>query len=393
VGQGWRRTTSSSVSHAILTPEVLSSLKQNPQSNLSCSDFYVSSVTHNNSEMADACETPLDYRQLCTCRRRYQPLRHKDERRPTFGKSPPGSLEDMLTCFEFFLPLVYNNLDLLENLAHDFVERQYEQNAIYTEVRYSPHLLAKDAHQAFDAVTRGLRRGCEEFGVAVNQILCAINFCPDWSNDIVEMAQTFRNEYPCAVVGMDIAAGEDHFTPDSPLRQGHYDMCQKAKDLGLNITIHAGETPESEENVLKAIQEYGATRIGHGYRTACHPKILEVIKASGVHMEVCPTSSVETGGWKKTKWTEHPACVFREYGISMSLNSDDPAVFNTSLTWQYRIALKKMGWDKSEILKTIENSVNAAFLPPEEKEKLRTKIRDKSSWKRIPEFSDRVHYE
>eukprot|EP00980_Cylindrotheca_fusiformis_P004062 scaffold880_cov132-Cylindrotheca_fusiformis.AAC.58 len=345
-------------------------------------------------QMVEACKTPLDYTLLCTCRRRYQPLRHKEERRrQPFGKSPPGSLEDMLTCFEFFFPVVYDNLVLLEVLAHDFVERQHEQNAIYTEVRYSPHLLAKDAQQAFDAVTRGLRRGCEEYGIIVNQILCAISFFPEWSDEVVEMANKFRTEYPCAVVGIDIAAGEDHFNDDSPLRQGHFDMCQKAKDLGLNITIHAGETPNSEENVKTAIENYGATRIGHGYRAAYHPKLLELVQTRKVHIEVCPTSSVETGGWKKTKWTEHPACVFRNHGIPMSLNSDDPAVFNTSLTWQYRIALKKMGWDKSDVLKTVEDSVNAAFLSPEEKEKLRTKIRDKSTWKLLPSFSDRVHYE
>lgn len=345
------------------------------------------------SQMIEDCETPLDYRQLCTCRRRYQSLRHKKERRRSFGKSPSGSLEDMLTCFEFFFPLVHGNLDLLEILAHDFVERQHEQNVIYTEVRYSPHLLAKEARQAFDAVTRGLRRGCDEYGIIVNQILCAINFRPDWSDEIVEMAQTFRNDYPCAVVAIDIAAGEDHFASESQSRQGHYDMCQKAKKFGLNITMHAGETPHAEDNVRKAIQEYGATRIGHGYRTANHPELLEIIKTSGVHMEVCPTSSVETGGWKKTKWTEHPACVFREHGIPISLNSDDPAVFNTSLTWQYRIALKKMGMDKSDILKTIENAIDAAFIPLEEKKRLRTRVQDRSSWKLIPAFSDRVHYE
>mmetsp|Transcript_10662 Transcript_10662/g.25751 ORF Transcript_10662/g.25751 Transcript_10662/m.25751 type:complete len:452 (+) Transcript_10662:99-1454(+) len=342
-------------------------------------------------EMVEACRTELDYRHLCTCRRRYQALRNTSAK--TGGISPPGTLEDMLTCFEFFFPLVYNNFGLLESLAYDLVVRQYEQNIVYTEMRYSPHLLAKDPQEAFNAVTRGLRRGCRDYDVTVNQILCAINFAPDWSNEVVDMAAANKESYPCAVVAVDIAAGEDHFSRDSPFWKGHYDMCQKAKKIGLNITVHAGETPDSQENVRKAIEEYGATRIGHAYKTIHHPELIKMLKEKNIHVEVCPTSSVETGGWKKTHWTEHPACVFRNHGLSISLNSDDPAVLNTSLTWQFRVAMKKMQWDKSDVTSVIQDSIDAAFLSRGEKERLRKRLRDSTSWKNSPEFTDRVHYE
>lgn len=324
----------------------------------------------------------------------------------------------MLTCFEFFFPLVYDNFDLLEALAYDFVARQYEQNIVYTEMRYSTHLLAKDPQKAFDAVTRGLRNGCKEYGITVNQILCAINFAPDWSDEVVDMAKANEKNFPCAVVAVDIAGGEQHFARDSPLWKGHFDMCQKAKELGLNITVHAGETPDSADNVRKAIEEYGATRIGHAYKTTDHPELLELMKKKKIHVEVCPTSSVETGGWRKTNWMEHPACVFRKHGIPISLNSDDPAVFNTSMTvssasfsfklaiihcaqtrfvgplqWQMRIAMQEMKWGKSEITSVVEHSIDAAFISDEEKEKLRKKVRDSSSWKDLPAFTDRVQYE
>jgi len=55
---------------------------------------------------------------------------------------------------------VYNNFELLEHLAYDFIKRPHEQNVIYTEVRYSPHLLAKDPRKAHQSITKGLRRGC-----------------------------------------------------------------------------------------------------------------------------------------------------------------------------------------------------------------------------------------
>ena len=84
----------------------------------------------------------------------------------------------MFQCFEVFVPIVQQNLTLLEQLAHDFVKGQAQQNVIYTEVRYCPHLLAKggsygenesiiDADPIVDAVTRGFRSGEKEFGVKV----------------------------------------------------------------------------------------------------------------------------------------------------------------------------------------------------------------------------------
>ena len=92
----------------------------------------------------------------------------------------------MIKCFEIFTPIVRGNLDAIEELARRFVEGQAKQNVIYTEVRYSPHLLAEggsfsgtekvDPRPVIAAVTRGLRAGCEACGVTVNQILCCITW-------------------------------------------------------------------------------------------------------------------------------------------------------------------------------------------------------------------------
>eukprot|EP00934_Nitzschia_sp_Nitz4_P009316 Nitzschia sp. Nitz4//scaffold119_size111653//1814//3243//NITZ4_004171-RA/size111653-snap-gene-0.69-mRNA-1//-1//CDS//3329533779//9306//frame0 len=340
-------------------------------------------------KLMDQCDSVVAYRHLCTCRRRYRNLRH-DVEAPS--QKPQGSLEDMLTCFEFFLPLVYDNIELLEDLAYDFVQRQYEQNVIYTEVRYSPHLLAQDPHQAFEAITRGLRRGCQEFDVIVTQILCAIDFQPQWASDVVEMAHLHRNATPCEVVGVDIAAGESHYNPSSPMWKDHYEMCQRAQELGLSITLHAGETPESAHNVGTAINSHGASRIGHAYRMVANHELLDEVREKNIHIEICPTSSVETGGWQKTVWKDHPVNTFRDRGISVSLSSDDPAVFNTSLTWQYRIALIKMGWNCEDIVNMVEKAIDACFWNEDGKEKLRAKLQGWDATNN-PLFRDRVHYE
>lgn len=318
------------------------------------------------------CRTQNEFIQLCTCR----------------GKK---SFEAMITCFEIFVPLVQGNIELIEQLSYNFVKRQAEQNIIYTEVRYSPHLLANggsfndndgndksvlvNADPIIDAVTRGLRLGEEEYGVKVNQILCCLSFRPDWSDDVVRIAHERRDDTPCAVVGIDIAAGEDHFDknafPDN--HNSHYQAFQKAKKLNLNVTMHAGEVG-SISNILHAVEHYNASRIGHGYRVIEDKAIMDRMKELNIHFEVCPTSSVETGAWMykqckagKTVWTDHPTIHMLDHGMNVGLNSDDPAVFDTSLTWQFRIAVLKMGLKNEQLIHMTKNCLEAAFLCNEEK--------------------------
>ena len=317
------------------------------------------------------CQSPEDFHKLCTCRG-YR------------------SLKAMLNCFEFFLPLVRRNVDLLEQLAFDFVQRQWEQNIVYTEVRYSPCLLAEEYQKSdedspfspediFLAITQGLRRGTEQFGITVNQILSAITWQPDWAATTLDLAHKYRESYPCAVVGVDVAAGEEHFDSVNfpQLYQPHYDMIQKAKELEIPITIHAGEVPTKDalSNAHRAVQEYGARRIGHGYRVASSAEIMAEFKEKGIHIEVCPTSSVETGGWMyeegQKDWREHPVIPMIEHGLSVSFNSDDPSVFHTSLAWQYRVALAKMELTRDHLVRSNLHAIDAAFCSDDEKLRLR----------------------
>jgi adenosine deaminase len=326
----------------------------------------------------EQCTNVKKLHALCTCR----------------GKR---SLHEMIKCFEHFIPIVRGDLHFIETLAYDFVKRQASQNIVYTEVRYSPHLLAEggdytgtnevDAEPVIDAITKGLRRGEMEFGVKVNQILCCIAWRPDWAHDVINLAHARRDNHPCAIVGVDIAAGEEHFDKETSHfpkvnypQLDHEDAFQKAKDLNLNITIHAGEVGTTEF-IERAVKDYGASRIGHGYRIILDEGLMDEMKNRGIHFEACPTSSLETGGWDFKEdvgkdWKTHPAVKMFNHGLSVGLNSDDPAVFDTSLTWQYRIAVGKMGLTKDCVCKSILNSIDAAYIEDEQKESIRKVLND-----------------
>ena len=111
-----------------------------------------------------------------------------------------------------------------------------------------------------EAISRGLKRGQADFSVVVRQLLCCINFRPEWSMDVVQTALASRE---LGVVGVDIASGEHHFSIDA-IHQLHRAAMDVAHAGGLPITVHAGEDGTAE-NVAKAVDVYHARRIGHGY--------------------------------------------------------------------------------------------------------------------------------
>ena len=168
----------------------------------------------------------------------------------------------------------------------------------------------------------------------------------------------------------------------------------------IPITLHAGEVSEGDSSIQAEILDFGARRIGHGYRMS--HEMMQIVKDAGVHVEICPTTSVETGGWlygddTATKdWKDHPAVHMMKRGLSLSLNSDDPSVFDTSLTWQWRIALGKMGLTVEQVQEMTKHAIRAAFLSDDEKESLLELVEQHTPLHMQPRllqkhsFSDRV---
>eukprot|EP00929_Paragymnodinium_shiwhaense_P071532 TRINITY_DN36355_c0_g1_i2.p1 TRINITY_DN36355_c0_g1~~TRINITY_DN36355_c0_g1_i2.p1 ORF type:complete len:415 (-),score=81.65 TRINITY_DN36355_c0_g1_i2:361-1605(-) len=223
------------------------------------------------------CTSAEDFRALVTC---------KGER----------SLLEMIDRFMTFLPVLQGRREAIEAFATKFCERQAAEKVLYTEVRYSPHFLAKEgvmtAKEAVEAVMRGLQCGCAKTGITVNQILCCIGSHPEWADECVELAVQNMRLPTCAVVGFDSAGPEDHLAASpSPFVAAF----RKAKDAGLGITMHAGELG-GPANVRYAVSEaFGAKRIGHGYAVPKDADLMRELRDRGIHIEACPTSSMETG--------------------------------------------------------------------------------------------------
>lgn len=169
-------------------------------------------------------------------------------------------------------------------------------------------------------------------------------------------------------VGFDLAGDEINFSIER-----HKEAVDYARDNGLKITCHAGETSSSEEMsateaMLRTI-ELGAVRIGHGLAVCSDDQLMDKIKQDDITIEVSPSSNISTVSVKD--WADHPIIKMLENDILITICSDDPAMFNTKISKEYEMLYKKdilTDWDK--IKSIVLQGVKASFASDDEKEKL-----------------------
>jgi aminodeoxyfutalosine deaminase len=153
-----------------------------------------------------------------------------------------------------------------------------------------------------------------------------------------------------------------------PQFQPHFEAARAA---GLRSVPHAGETT-GPETVWDALRHLGAERIGHGTSSAQDPELLAHLAQAGIPLEVCPSSNVATRAVASLE--EHPIRAFRDAGVRVTINSDDPPMFGTTLNREYEIAARLLDLDEQGVRDLAVAAVDAAFLDDAAKQALRAGI-------------------
>ena len=133
---------------------------------------------------------------------------------------------------------------------------------------------------------------------------------------------------------------------------------QAALSAGLHSVPHAGETT-GPETVWDSLRLLGAERIGHGTSSAQDPELLAHLAATGIPLEVCPSSNIATRAVPTL--AEHPIRAFRDAGVTVTVNSDDPPMFGTSLNREYEIAADLLDLDEAGVAELARTAVRASF--------------------------------
>jgi len=246
-----------------------------------------------------------------------------------------------------------------ELVTYRLMQKLRQQNIVHAEVYVSVGVIrwrGQPVEPIFEGMERGRERGQRDFGVSLLWIFDAVrHFGPEAAAEVFDLAARLRERN---VVGIGIG-GDEARGP----AEGFRDLYKKAADKGLRLTAHAGETT-GPESVWGAIN-IGAERIGHGLSAANDPELMEVMAQKQVPVEMCITSNLRTGACKEMQ--EHPVRKFFDEGLMITLSTDDPAMFQTSLNKEFEIAQQEFNFTEDHLRELARNSIEASFLPVEKK--------------------------
>jgi adenosine deaminase len=251
----------------------------------------------------------------------------------------------------------------------DVIRQLKKDHVIYGELRFAPlqHLQkGLTPEEVVRVVNDATTEGIKETGVQVGVILCTLRHYKEaQSMETVKLVEQFKGTN---IVGFDIAADEAGFPVAAHVKAFNY-----AHEKGLNCTAHAGEA-KGAESVWETLQQFRPTRIGHGVRSLEDTALIRHLKESGIHLEVCPTSNVQTAIYNTIN--DHGVDKIYRSGVSMSVNTDARTISDVTLNSEYALLEKVFHWKKEDFLKCNLEAVEHAFVSEEKKKVLRKKLLD-----------------
>ncbi|MBI2678195.1 MAG: adenosine deaminase [Candidatus Koribacter versatilis] len=246
-----------------------------------------------------------------------------------------------------------------ELITYELMRQLAAENVVHAEVYISAgivHWRKQEFGPILAGAERGRARGEKDFGVSLLWIIDAVrHFGPEKVQRVFEDAARYRS---ASVAGVGIGGDERQAAPELFREQYAY-----ARQQGLRLTCHAGETvgPESIWGALNL----GAERIGHGLTAWQDRELMAVLVERQVPVELCVTSNLRTSCCASLE--QHPLKNYFELGVMVTLNSDDPAMFRTSLAREYALAQAAFELSDEHLRELARNSFEASFLPAERK--------------------------
>jgi len=246
-----------------------------------------------------------------------------------------------------------------ELITYRLMEKLKADNVLHAEVYVSVGVCLwrkQDFDSIFAGLELGRKRGEHDFGTSLLWIFDAVRqFGADKAQPVAELAVRYKGS---SAVGFGIGGDERQAAPEL-----FRDVYAYAAANGLRLTAHAGETagPGSVWGALNLPAE----RIGHGFTASQDPELMEALSTRQVPVEICLTSNLRTGVCQTI--AEHPVRNYFDQGVMVTLNTDDPAMFATSLNREYQLAQDTFGFTDEHLRELARNSFEASFLPAEKK--------------------------
>jgi adenosine deaminase len=271
-----------------------------------------------------------------------------------------------LKAYDFAADL-FRTEDDYARLSEYYLTSLARDGAIYSEIFTSPDHATKAglSPQAYtDALGEGMARAKAKTGIEGRMIVTGVRHV---GLESIEAAARFaaRCGHPL-VTGFGVAGDERNGDIEDYVR-----AFEIAREAGLGITIHAGEFG-GWESVQAALDHIRPSRIGHGVRAIENPDLVKRIAAEGVVLECCPGSNIALKVFDS--YAEHPFPALRAAGCKVTLNSDDPPYFWTTLKHEYDIAAEHFGMSDKDLTAVTRTAIEAAFVDRKTKAQLLSRL-------------------
>ncbi len=283
---------------------------------------------------------------------------------------PPGTnnLVEYLKCFDLPIAMMQSH-DPIAYSAYSLVKRLAAQGLLYSEIRFAPlqHTykgISQD--EVVRAAIDGLQQGMRECpGIKANFILCCMRGRKHGLNyETIDLAKKYLGK---GAVAIDLVGAEALY-PTSDYKA----YFEYASSLGIPFTIHAGEADGAIS--ISCALDYGARRIAHGIRCFSHPDIMERIRKTGVCLDICPKSNLDTHAIRGVERIEdYPLRPILDAGVSVTINVDNLSVSDSTLVKEYDSLFRAGLLSEAEARAAVECAVSHAFIPEDEKKELLAK--------------------
>ncbi|HEY5979402.1 MAG TPA: adenosine deaminase [Microlunatus sp.] len=299
------------------------------------------------------------------------------ERHPGTVPADPEQLAEYFRFRDFahFIEIYLSVVDLIRTgedvrlLTYEVAAEMASQHIRYAELTVTPYtsVLRGIPAQEFVAAIEDARVAAErDLGIVLRWIF---DIPGELGLDGAEGTLRVTLDHgPPSLVGFGLG-GPEIGVPRPQFKQ-YFDAARAA---GLHSVPHAGETT-GPETVWDALRELGAERIGHGTSAVQDPELLAYLARKEIPVEVCPTSNVATGA--VADLGEHPIVAMVEAGVRVTINSDDPPMFATTLNQEYGVAARLLGLDDIGVGNLAKAAVRASFADKAVQERLLTEIAD-----------------
>ncbi len=244
----------------------------------------------------------------------------------------------------------------LELITREFLIGQAEQNIVYTEATYTAFYILSSSgipwSEQIDAINRARSWASKELAVELQLILDIVRERSVEDGEVT--AQWVMESHGVGVCALGLSGFESKTEP-----RKHAGAFSAVQARGIPSSTHAGETT-GPWSIVACLDDLKADRIGHGVRCLDDPALVERLRESQVPIEVCPSSNVCLA--VVPTFTEHPLRRMIDAGLNVSINSDDPPMFNTTLTDEWSRSAEAFGLTVEELAEMNRRAFRAAFL-------------------------------